>query len=167
MTDSFADTKRELYETMQRIRHDRFAMPTPDGVTPAEARAMLAICRLEERDGPIRPGRVAEIAQTTPSALSQTFKSLEEKGLIERSRAADDYRAVTVRLTEEGGRFAAQCKRAHNDLLDQVMAYLGEEDVAHLVRILKKTIDFRDLHLVGAEGLAYGESGKGGDAPCA
>lgn len=167
MTDSFADTKRELYETMQRIRHDRFAMPTPEGVTPAEARTMLAIRRLEDGDDPVRPGRVAEIALTTPSALSQTFKSLEEKGLIKRSRAADDYRAVTVSLTEEGDRFAVQCKCVHDDLLDQVMAYLGEEDVAHLVRILKKTIEFRDRHLAGAQGAAAPCEPKEGGAPCA
>ena len=63
---------------------------------------MMTVAMLEEHGEPIRPGRVAELSHTTPSALSQTFKALEEKGLIERRRAGDDYRAVTVSLTAEG-----------------------------------------------------------------
>ena len=88
MTDSFIETKRELYELMQRSRRERFTPPTPEGVTPSEARTMMAISGLGRTCEDIRPGRVAEMTHTTPSALSQTFKTLEEKGLIERHRSS-------------------------------------------------------------------------------
>lgn len=155
MEDSFAETKHELYELMQRMRHDRITPPIPEGVTPSEARTMMAVFSLDACGEPVRPGRVAEISHTTPSALSQTFKALEEKGLIERHRTSDDYRAVTVSLTDEGRRFAAEGRRLRDDHMEQIMAYLGESDMAHLVRILKRVVEYHD-----------GSGIEGAPAPC-
>lgn len=168
MDESFAETKRELYELMQRMRHDRITPPTPEGVTPSEARTMMTVAMLEEHGEPIRPGRVAELSHTTPSALSQTFKALEEKGLIERHRSGDDYRAVTVNLTAEG-------RRMRDEHMEQVMAFVGEEDMAHLVRILKRVVAFHDLTHTsdGSAPCPFGAASpvprdpEGGDAPCA
>ena len=175
MTDSFNETKRELYELMQRSRRERFTPPTPEGVTPSEARTMMTVAMLEEHGEPIRPGRVAELSHTTPSALSQTFKALEEKGLIERRRAGDDYRAVTVSLTAEGRRFAAEGRRMRDEHMEQVMAFVGEEDMAHLVRILKRVVEFHDRTHAGGESAlcpcgpapSAPRDPEGGDAPCA
>ena len=175
MDESFAETKRELYELMQRMRHDRITPPTPEGVTPSEARTMMTVAMLEEHGEPIRPGRVAELSHTTPSALSQTFKALEEKGLIERHRSGDDYRAVTVSLTAEGRRFAAEGRRMRDEHMEQVMAFVGEEDMAHLVRILKRVVEFHDRTHAGGESAlcpcgpapSAPRDPEGGDAPCA
>ena len=83
MTDSFNETKRELYELMQRSRRERFTPPTPEGVTPSEARTMMTVSALQHTYEDVRPGRVAELTHTTPSALSQTFKTLEENAHVE------------------------------------------------------------------------------------
>ncbi|WP_080798144.1 MarR family winged helix-turn-helix transcriptional regulator [Arabiibacter massiliensis] len=161
MKESFAQTKRELYGLMQRMRHSRITPPTPDGVTPLEARTMMAVDEMRRCHGETRPGRIAEFAHTTPSALSQAFKSLEEKGLIERRRSGDDYRGITVSLTDEGERLAAEGRRLHSAHMDEVMAHVGEEDVRHLVRILRKVVEFHE----GAAPAAPHD--EGGDAPCA
>ena len=150
MTDSFNETKRELYELMQRSRRERFTPPTPEGVTPSEARTMMTVSALQHTCEDVRPGRVAELTHTTPSALSQTFKTLEEKGLIERHRASGDYRAVSVSLTEEGERFAA-------------MEHVGIEDMRHLVRILRKVVEFHELD---PEATCKSRA-EGDEAPCA
>lgn len=163
MTDSFIETKRELYELMQRSRRERFTPPTPEGVTPSEARTMMAISGLGLTCEDIRPGRVAEMTHTTPSALSQTFKTLEEKGLIERHRSSDDYRAVSVSLTEEGERFAAEGKRLRDEHMDAVMKYVGVEDMQHLVRIMRKVVEFHDQDPEDA----CKSHAEGDDAPCA
>lgn len=181
MADSFAETRRELDELMQRLHRSRIAPPTPEGITPSEARTMMSISMLEADGGAIRPGRVAQIAHTTPSALSQTFKTLEEKGLIERRRTSDDYRAITVSLTDEGRAFAEDVKRLRDRHIEQVMAYVGEQDAAHLVRILRKVVDFHRPADASAPvsdapddrcGLGCGcpfgdDGGEEGDAPCA
>lgn len=163
MTDSFIETKRELYELMQRMRHGRFMAPTPPGLTPSEARTMVAIGGFDRSEGDIRPGRVAEMTHTTPSALSQTFKTLEEKGLIERHRASGDYRAVSVSLTEEGERFASQGRRLHDEHMERVLAYIGIDDARHLVRILRKIVEFHEENAFDA----CKSRAEGDDAPCA
>lgn len=169
MEDSFAELMRELYLLMERMRRSRVA-PTPEGVTPLEARTMIAVDEMG-RHGETRPGRIAEFAHTTPSALSQAFKSLEEKGLIERHRSEGDCRGVTVKLTPEGERFAAEGRRLHSEHMKEVMAYVGEEDVRHLVRILRKIVDFHDNAASAAPGNAAPSDAtpnpEGGEAPCA
>lgn len=169
MEDSFAELKRELYLLMERMRRSRM-VPPPEGITPLEARTMIAVDEMSRR-GETRPGRIAEFAHTTPSALSQAFKSLEEKGLIERHRSEGDYRGVTVTLTPEGERCAAEGRRLHSEHLEDVMAYVGEEDVRHLVRILHKVVDFHD-NAADAAPAAPAPSDttptpEGGEAPCA
>ncbi len=144
MTDSFKETKHELFELMQRMHRSDYSSPTPEGVTPSEARTVVAIEELHRLHDETRPGRVAEFTHTTPSALSQTFRALEEKGLIERHRAGGDFRGVTVKLTEEGRRFATESKQLHDDHMDEIMAYVGEADMAHLVRILRKVAEYHE-----------------------
>ena len=56
MTDSFNETKRELYELMQRSRRERFTPPTPEGVTPSEARTMMTVSALQHTCEDVRPG---------------------------------------------------------------------------------------------------------------
>ena len=163
MTDSFNETKRELYELMQRSRRERFTPPTPEGVTPSEARTMMTVSALQHTWEDVRPGRVAELTHTTPSALSQTFKTLEEKGLIERHRASGDYRAVSVSLTEEGERFAAEGRRLRDEHMDAVMEHVGIEDMRHLVRILRKVVEFHELD---PEATCKSRA-EGDEAPCA
>ncbi len=162
MEDSFAELKRELYLLMERMRHARVAPPTPEGVTPLEARTMIAVDEMG-RHGESRPGRIAEFAHTTPSALSQALKSLEEKGLIDRHRSSGDCRGVAVVLTSEGERLAAEGRRMHSEHMDEVMAYVGEEDVRHLVRILRKIVDY---HVLDGDGACAAPS-EGGEPSCA
>lgn len=169
MSDSFKETKRELYGLMQRMHRDNFMPPTPKGVTPSETRTMVAIDEMLRCNDETRPCRVAEVSHTTPSALSQMFKSLEEKGLIERHRTGSDYRGVTVSLTETGSELAKEGRRLHDEHMDQVMGYIGEQDMRHLVRILRKVVEFHeqiaDVEQVSKTTLRAKDE-KQGDASC-
>lgn len=144
MSDSFAEIKHELYELMRRMPRGRFASPPPEGLTPAECRIIVAVDEMERSGDIVRPRQIAAFCHTTPSSLSQTLKSLEEKGFINRKRTGDDYRGIAVSLTEAGTRFAEEGRRRHDEHLDHVMAYLGEEDMRHFVRILKKVVEFHE-----------------------
>ena len=90
----------------------------------------------------VRPGDIAKCGQATPSAVSQTLKSLEEKGLITRQRDRGDSRAVTVHLTKEGCAFSARGRELHEQMIDGVLTYLGPEDAEHFVRIVERLADF-------------------------
>lgn len=167
MNDSFDEIKRELYALFERMRHMNIPS-SPCGLTQAESRVVFAIYELRSRYERIRPGLVAEIMHTKPSALSQTLKALEEKGLIERSRAGGDYRAVSVSLTDEGERCADEAKQLRNEHMDQVLQCIGEEDMRHLVRILEKVVNFHDQvkHKTQAEGSATPVNKEGGTSSC-
>ena len=47
-------------------------------------------------------GELAEYLKVTPSTMSLNLKRLEEAGLVTRSRAPEDRRAMNVLLTAEG-----------------------------------------------------------------
>lgn len=104
--------------------------------------AMMVVSRLEGEGRKVRSGDIAKCGQVTPSAVSQTLKLLEEKGLITRQRDKGDSRAVTVHLTEDGRAFSARGRELHEQMIDEVLTYLGPEDAEHLVRIVERLIDF-------------------------
>lgn len=142
MDDTAAGLRRRLFDAAARMRKQRQEPPTPKGITPAEMYAMMAVSRLEGEGRKVRSGDIAKCGQATPSAVSQTLKSLEEKGLITRQRDKGDSRAVTVHLTENGRAFSARGRELHEQMIDEVLTYLGPEDAEHLVRIVERLVDF-------------------------
>lgn len=141
MDDTAAGLRRRLFDAAARMRKQRQEPPTPKGITPAEMYAIMAISRLEGEGRKVRSGDIAKCGQATPSAVSQTLKSLEEKGLITRQRDKGDSRAVTVHLTEDGRAFSARGRELHEQMIDEVLTYLGPEDAEHLVRIVERLVD--------------------------
>lgn len=142
MDDTAAGLRRRLFDAAARMRKQRKEPPAPEGVTPAEMYAIMAVSRLEGEGRKVRSGDIAKCGQATPSAVSQTLKSLEEKGLITRQRDKGDSRAVTVHLTEDGRAFSARGRELHEQMIDEVLTYLGPEDAEHLVRIVERLADF-------------------------
>lgn len=142
MDDTAAGLRRRLFDAAARMRKQRQEPPAPKGITPAEMYAIMAVSRLEGEGRKVRPGDIAKCGQATPSAVSQTLKSLEEKGLITRQRDKGDSRAVTVHLTKEGRAFSARGRELHEQMIDGVLTYLGPEDAEHLVRIVERLVDF-------------------------
>ena len=134
MDDTAAGLRRRLFNAAARMRKQR--------QEPAEMYAIMAVSRLEGEGRKVRPGDIAKCGQATPSAVSQTLKSLEEKGLITRQRDKGDSRAVTVHLTKEGRAFSARGRELHEQMIDGVLTYLGPEDAEHLVRIVERLADF-------------------------
>lgn len=142
MDDTAAGLRRRLFDAAARMRKQRQEPPTPKGITSAEMYAIMAVSRLEGEGRKVRSGDIAKCGQATPSAVSQTLKSLEEKGLITRQRDKGDSRAVTVHLTENGRAFSARGRELHEQMIDEVLTYLGPEDAEHLVRIVERLVDF-------------------------
>lgn len=142
MDDTAAGLRRRLFNAAARMRKQRQEPPAPKGITPAEMYAIMVVSRLEGEGRKVRPGDIAKCGQATPSAVSQTLKSLEEKGLITRQRDKGDSRAVTVHLTKEGRAFSARGRELHEQMIDGVLTYLGPEDAEHLVRIVERLADF-------------------------
>ena len=172
MDDTAAGLRRRLFDAAARMRKQRQEPPAPEGVTPAEMYAIMAVSRLEGEGRSVRSGDIAKCGHATPSAVSQTLKSLEEKGLITRQRDKGDSRAVTVHLTEDGRAFSARGRELHEQMIDKVLTYLGPEDAEHLVRIVERLADFPASEVVRAQqkGCAQADgpvAGAGASPACA
>lgn len=159
MDDTAAGLRRRLFNAAARMRKQRQEPPTPKGITPAEMYAMMAVSRLEGEGRKVRSGDIAKCGQATPSAVSQTLKSLEEKGLITRQRDKGDSRAVTVHLTEDGRAFSARGRELHEQMIDEVLTYLGPEDAEHLVHIVERLVDFPACKAARAQQNGYAQAG--------
>lgn len=160
MDDTAAGLRRRLFDAAARMRKQRKEPPAPEGVTPAEMYAIMAVSRLEGEGRKVRPGDIAKCGQATPSAVSQTLKSLEEKGLITRQRDKGDSRAVTVHLTKEGRAFSARGREPHEQMIDGVLTYLGSEDAEHFVRIMERLADFPACNAAQAQQDGCGQAGR-------
>lgn len=160
MDDTAAGLRRRLFDAAARMRKQRKEPPAPEGVTPAEMYAIMAVSRLEGEGRKVRPGDIAKCGQATPSAVSQILKSLDEKGLITRQRDKGDSRAVAVHLTKDGCAFSARARELHEQIIDEVLTYLGSEDAEHFVRIMERLADFPACNAAQAQQDGCGQAGR-------
>lgn len=76
-----------------------------------------ALARLD-RSGPATSAALARQEQISPQSMGTTLASLEERGLIQRSRDPDDGRQIVMAVTEEG----IDVLRARRDARAQTLA---------------------------------------------
>ena len=109
----------------------------------AAMRGEMAVLRLLAREGnPMTAGEISRTLGMTTSRIAAVLGSLEKKMMIMRQADENDRRRVLVTLTQQG---SACCQRRRQEVMEhmtQMLAYLGEEDAAHFVRIMKRTHEF-------------------------
>lgn len=89
-------------------------------------------------------GTAAEINQYfdfTPARLSAIVKTLEAKGLVQKVQNKKDRRSFTIVLTSEGVMHYMRYRERAIANAMFLVEYLGEEDVAEFLRIVKKISD--------------------------
>lgn len=111
---------------------------------------------------------LAACSHATPGAVSQTLKSLEEKGLIVRRRGEGDSRSVTISLTDAGHEFEKEGRRLHDERFMHMLEFLGEDDAREFVRIVNRMLEFEESHpwKDAAAGSGFRSEKEGGE-PCA
>ena len=146
MSESLEALRNEMFETMQRMRQRRSTPPLPPGITRGEINALMMLSIIEARGEVVRPGMLAACSHATPGAVSQTLKSLEEKGLIVRRRGEGDSRSVTISLTNAGHEFEKEGRRLHDERFMHMLEFLGEDDAREFVRIVNRMLEFEESH---------------------
>ncbi len=146
MSESLEALRNEMFETMQRMRQRRSTPPLPPGITRGEINALMMLSMMEARDEIARPGMLAACSHATPGAVSQTLKSLEEKGLIMRRRGEGDSRSVTISLTDAGHELEKEGRRLHDERFMHMLEFLGEDDAREFVRIVNRMLEFEESH---------------------
>lgn len=159
------DCDDEAYERFKRELHDGFRLiarghriPPVDlgGLTAAETDVVIALSHALRHGIEARPSKIARFIDSTPSALSQTLRSLERKGYVARRRLGTDSRGVVLDLTDEGRRLADEGETALDDRFRELFAYLGEDDARTLLRVFGRMVAF----LTGSRGADGADPGE-------
>lgn len=136
----------EFFDLIRRVHQYRpMSSISVEGATPTEARALHVIFLMETQTGVarVRPGCVAQQMHVTPSAMSQVLRTLSAKGLVERGRDGDDYRAVAVRLTESGRALAEKVDSEFSRRACELVEYVGVERMRAMVETMNLITEFQ------------------------
>ena len=106
------------------------------GLTPTQGEILTLLLM---RGVPMRLGEIAEDAALTSATVSEAVSTLENKGLVEKRRDANDGRALALRLTARGKTAAKKASQWPN-FLTSASDSLGEKEGAQLYRSLVKMI---------------------------
>ena len=114
------------------VFQDLFRGLAETGVTPAE----YSVLTLLAYNAAPRAGQVADALGVKPANFVRLQEKLETRGFITRERAADDGRAMTLGLTEQGRRMLAVLDQTIEQHDARVAEKLSEEERATLMRLL-------------------------------
>jgi DNA-binding MarR family transcriptional regulator len=118
------ETANALHSAALRLlRHVRTADGEMDLDGPrASALSVLVFA------GPMPLGRLADLEQVTPPAMTKTVTALETAGLVERVRSASDRRVVLVRATAQGRAVLERGRAARVRLIATLLDRVSERD---------------------------------------
>lgn len=91
---------RRIVDLFDRLGRISYSLQFAEGLNPAQWIALRYLARAKPDSS--SPGALAAFMNSTRGTVSQTLKSLEEKGLVERSRRPGDRRGVHVAVTPLG-----------------------------------------------------------------
>lgn len=91
--------------------------------------------------GPMALGRLAELEQVTPPAITKTVAALEKAGLVVRERSAGDRRVVLVRATDDGRALLLRGRDARVRRVAALLGDLSERDRRALHRAAEIILD--------------------------
>jgi DNA-binding MarR family transcriptional regulator len=132
-----SDTTLELAELLshaaRRLRRGSATQLAPLGLTMAQARVL----RLVASSGkPLRMAAIAARLEVVPRSVTTMVDGVEAAGLIVRSTDPEDRRSILVRLTDRGLALLESLEQARRATAEEVFGGLGDEDRAHLARLL-------------------------------
>ena len=90
------------------------------------------VLALLQRDGPMTPGRLAEIEHVQPPSMTRTVNCLVDVGLVAKSEHPTDGRLVVVSLTAAGQAEVAETRRRRDVWLTARLGELTADERATL-----------------------------------
>ncbi len=133
LINDFLGSVRILSSTIDEWMEEELKEVTKERVTPSQLRVLKLVARTNAR----RIGDVADFLAVSNAAASKAVDRLVRRGLVRRTEAASDRRAVELSLTSEGRGLLAQYEVATNQVLKEVFGTLPPEQ-------LQSTAEFLD-----------------------
>jgi len=129
----------ELKAAFYRFRGAKLPPPMKKKMRPSDIMLLMSLKDLEEKCGAaVRVSALGKILHLAPSTISLMLKEVEQAGLVERYADPADKRRVYVRATQKGQEAQREVMQEHEAMLTGFAEYLGEEDTADLIRILRR-----------------------------
>jgi len=113
---------------------------TPFGLTHVQLVLLSVTAYLTQQGAEANQIQIAQAAQTDKMMTSQVIRTLQERGLVERSVQPNDARARRVSITEAGRRLLAEALPAVENADAAFFGVLGEE-VGTLNRLAVRLAD--------------------------
>lgn len=105
-----------------------------DNLTVSQFGVLEALYHL----GPLSQSELGNKILKSNANLTTVVDSLEKKMLVERERASDDRRRVTVKLTESGNELISRVFPRHAQVVTNELAFLSDQDKDTLEKLLRK-----------------------------
>lgn len=136
-TDFSAEELSELATEMRTVWlaliHDSDHGQRPDGLARQKVWVLAAL-----NDGPRRMSDLAGCAHTSQASLTGIVDRLEERGLVERLRSAEDRRVVDVAITATGREELLEARRGMLARLDEVLSPLAADERREFLRLIRQ-----------------------------
>lgn len=133
LVNDFLGSVRILSTTIDEWMGEELKEVTDDRVTTSQLKVLKLVARTNAR----RIGDVADFLAVSNAAASKAVDRLVKRGLIRRTEAVADRRAVELSLTVEGRTLLAQYEAATSQVLKDLFGNLDQDK-------LKDTAEFLD-----------------------
>jgi len=134
----------QLAHILDRLGRAVHSLQYAEGLNPAQWEALRFINRANRYTS--KPGALADYLGLTKGTVSQTLKTLEENGYIQRVRDSRDHRVVRLKLTKVGETALLSDPIRHLEAAASEMP----EEVETATRLLSRYV----LYLQGACGMS-------------
>jgi DNA-binding MarR family transcriptional regulator len=126
------ETVMRLRNAVLRVARRLRTSGDPEGLTPTQASVLATLVR----EGPVRPGDLADAEALNPTLLSRVLGHLEGRGLAARSPDPEDGRASLARATRDGKRLMQRIRARRAALLMTWLEDLAPAERAALASAL-------------------------------
>jgi DNA-binding MarR family transcriptional regulator len=111
---------------------------------------LQALHALQEADGGVRPGDLADRLLVDAPTITRRVQLLEARHLVRRTTDPCDRRAQLVQLTAQGTRTLERAMAAYQVWLETVLAGWSDGDRAQFALLLRRFTD--DVHAIETHG---------------
>jgi DNA-binding MarR family transcriptional regulator len=106
------------------------------GLSPSGFNVLMAL--MNSADGALEPRDISERLLVSRPSVTGLLDTLERAGFVTRDRHPGDGRRVIVRLTDSAARLLQRHFPVHYAAQAQLLADLTDDELAHLVQLLRK-----------------------------
>jgi DNA-binding MarR family transcriptional regulator len=103
----------------------------------------LQFINLLDIDGPLTPGRLAELTKLTTGGVTVVLDRLEKAGIVRRAPNPNDRRSSLVSVLPKFLRSAAGAYAGMTEATNALLAQFNDRELATVVRFLQKANDIR------------------------